>query len=85
VLSIEPVSVDGRDAAQINYAYLAEPLLGGPNSLPIVARGQDVLIPEGDLVTVVIFIADAGAYDGLGATRQRILDSLELRQGGEGP
>jgi hypothetical protein len=83
VLSIEPVSVQGTDAAQINYAYIAEPLLGGPGAMPVVARGQDVLIPRDATLTVVRFVADADAYDSLGATWERILGSLEMQQGVE--
>jgi hypothetical protein len=79
VLSIEPVSVQGTDAAQINYAYIAEPLLGGPSAMPVVARGQDVLLRRDATLTVVRFVADADAYDGLAATWQRILASLEMQ------
>jgi hypothetical protein len=79
VLSIEPAKVSGQDAAQINYAYVAEPLLGGPSALPIVARGQAVLVLRGDTMTVVTFVADADAYDGLQATWQRILGSVGLK------
>jgi len=79
VLSIEPVRVQDRDAAQINYAYIAEPLLGGPGAMPIVARGQDVLIRQDATLTVVRFVADADAFDGLTATWQRILGSLKMQ------
>ncbi len=79
VLSIEPVRVQDRDAAQINYAYIAEPLLGGPGAMPIVARGQDVLIRQDATLTVVRFVADADAYDSLTATWQRILGSLKMQ------
>lgn len=79
VLSIEPVNVQGTDAAQINYAYIAEPLLGGPSAMPVVARGQDILIRQDATLTVVRFVADADAYDGLAATWQRILGSLEMQ------
>lgn len=82
VLSIEPLRVQDRDAARINYAYVAEPLLGGPGALPIVARGQDVLIVQGETLTVVRLVADADAYDGLAATWQRILGSLKMPQEG---
>lgn len=80
VLSIEPVSVQGTDAARINYAYIAEPLLGGPGAMPVVARGQDVLIPRDATLTVVRFVADADAYDSLGTTWERILGSLQMQQ-----
>jgi hypothetical protein len=79
VLSIEPVSVQGTDAAQINYAYIAEPLLGGPSAMPVVARGQDILIRQDATLTVVRFVADADAYDGLTATWQHILGSLKMQ------
>jgi len=79
VLSIEPVSMQGTDAAQINYAYIAEPLLGGPSAMPVVARGQDILIRQDATLTVVRFVADADAYDGLAATWQRILGSLKMQ------
>lgn len=83
VLSIEPVSVQGTDAARINYAYIAEPLLGGPGAMPVVARGQDVLIPHDATLTVVRFVADADVYDTLGTTWERILGSLKMQQRAE--
>jgi len=73
------VRVQDREAAQINYAYIAEPLLGGPGAMPIVARGQDVLIRQDATLTIVRFVADADAFDGLAATWQSILGSLKMQ------
>ncbi len=79
VLSIEPVTVHSQEAIKIEYAYVAEPPMAGPNSIPIVAHGSDVLIRRGDTLTVVAFSAESDAYPGLATTWGRILASLKLK------
>ncbi len=79
VLNIEPVKVRGQDAVRIDYAYVAEPALASPNSIPIVAHGADILVRQGESVTVVRLLADADAFEGLGGTWDRIVGSLEVK------
>lgn len=79
IFSMEPTTVRGREGVKIDYAFIAEPLLGGPNSVPIVAHALDVLMREGDTVTVVTLSADASSFEAQATTWNRILGSLELK------
>lgn len=79
VLSIEPAQVQGQEAIKIEHVYVAEPPMAGPEGIPVVVRGADYLIRQGDMLTVVAFSADAEAYEGQAATRARILASLKLK------
>lgn len=79
VLSIEPTQVRGKDAVRVNYAYVADPMFASADALPIVARGSDALLRNGDTLTVVRMLAASDAFDGLGATWDRILSSVELK------
>ncbi len=79
VLGIEPVKVRGKDAVRIDYVYVAEPALATPNSIPVVARGSDVLIRQGDVMTIARFLAASDAFDSLGGAWDGILRSLELK------
>lgn len=79
VLSIEPAQVQGQEAIVIEYVYVTEPPMAGPEATPVVARGADYLIRQGETLTVIAFSADAEAYEGQAATRARILASLKLK------
>jgi hypothetical protein len=79
VLSIEPIQVRGKDAVRVDYVYVADPALATPNSIPIVAQGADVLMREGDNMTIARLVAASDAFDGLGRVWDRLLGSLELR------
>lgn len=79
VLNIEPVKVRGEGAVRVDYIYVAEPVLPTPNSIPIVARGSDILIRQGDTMTVARLLAASEVFDGLGQTWGRVLGSLELK------
>lgn len=79
VLNIEPMKVRGNDAVRVDYVYVADPALPTPNSIPVVAHGADILLRQGDNVLVVRFLADADAFDGLGAAWDRILGSLQVK------
>lgn len=79
VFAIEPTQVAGQDAVKLDYAYVAEPAMSTPNSVPIVARGEDVLLRQGDTVTVVSLTADADDFDRQLATLRRVLGSLALK------
>lgn len=79
VLNIEPTKLAGQDAVRVDYVYVAEPLLASPNSIPIVAHGSDILVRQGDTMTVARLLAASDAFDALGPTWSRILGSLELK------
>ncbi|MGQ9839442.1 MAG: hypothetical protein ACUVR4_02720 [Anaerolineae bacterium] len=78
VLNIEPAHVGGQETIRVEYIYVAEPPMGGPNSIPVVARGADYLIRQGEKLTVISFVAANDAFEEQAATRERILASLEL-------
>ncbi len=78
-LSIEPAQVQGQEAIRIEYVYVAEPPMAGPAGIPVVARGADYLVRQGELLTVLAFTADADAFEGQGGTWARILASLRLK------
>lgn len=80
VLSIDPIQLHGSDAVRMDYAYVADPMMPTPNSIPVVAHGADVLVRQGDRLVVITMRADAGEFADLEATWARILDSLELKQ-----
>lgn len=77
VFNIEPALVRGKEAVKVDYAYVAEPPLGGANSVPVVAQAQDVLLRNGDTVTIATFTADATTYGQQTAAWERILASLD--------
>jgi hypothetical protein len=79
VLDIEPVQVRGKDAVRVDYAYVAEPAFAAPDALPIVARGSDYLIRQGETLTVVQLLAASDAFDGLSSTWDRITGSVEMK------
>ncbi len=79
VLGIEPLKVRGKDAVRVDYVYVAEPALATPNSIPVVARGSDVLIRQGDAMTVARFLSASDAFDGLSGAWDGILRSLEVK------
>ncbi len=79
VLSIEETEVRGRDAVRVEYVYVTEPVMTTPNSIPIVAEGADILIRQGDVMTVASLLASADAFKGLDGVWNRILGSLELK------
>jgi hypothetical protein len=79
VFNMEPATVRGKEAVKIDYAYVTEPPLGGAQSVPVVARAQDVLLRNGDTVTIASFVADATVYDQKAAVWERILASLDWK------
>jgi hypothetical protein len=79
VLSIESLAVRGKDAVRVDYVYVTEPAFATPNSVPLVAQGSDILVLEGDRMTVASMVADADDFASLDRTWGRILASLELK------
>lgn len=78
VFTIEPTTVAGQDAVKLDYAYVAEPVMSTPNSVPVVARGEDILLRRGDTVTVISLAAGEDFEQQL-ATLRRVLGSLVLK------
>lgn len=76
VLRVEPMRVAGQDAAAVDYAYVVQPSGAG---IPTVARGQDVVLRQGDQVVIVTFSANADAFEDQARTWSRILSTLKLQ------
>ena len=79
VLNMEPIQVRGKDAVRVDYAYVADPAFATADAAPIVARGSDILLRNGDNLTIVRMLAASDVFDDLGLTWDRILGSLELK------
>ncbi|HEX8681339.1 MAG TPA: hypothetical protein VF707_03430 [Ardenticatenaceae bacterium] len=75
-LRTEPVTVGGQEAVRLEYAYVAESVLGNTNAAPIVARAQDVLVQRGDSLTIITFAADSSQWDEALGIWRTILASL---------
>ena len=71
--------VRGKDAVRVDYAYVADPAFATADAAPIVARGSDILLRNGDNLTIVRMLAASDVFDDLGLTWDRILGSLELK------
>lgn len=79
VLSIQATKISKQDAIKIDYAYVADPILATANSLPIVARAEDVLIRQGDTIVIATFAADAAAYEEAVPTWAKVLSTLDVK------
>jgi hypothetical protein len=76
-LSVKQVSVDGREAAQVDYAYIPPAATG--SSMPVVARAQDFLIRQGDTLTIITLAANANIAETESGTWQAILASIRIK------
>jgi hypothetical protein len=79
VLNIEPTQVRGVDAVRVDYAFVAEPALATPDTMPIVARGADTLVRQGDTVTIITTVSAADAFERLSTAWARMIGSVELK------
>lgn len=79
VLSIRAATVDEQDAITVDYAYVADPILATANSVPAVARAQDVLIRQGEDVVITTFAADATAYERALPIWTKVLSTLDVQ------
>ncbi len=79
VLSIEPAQIQDQEAVKVEYVYVAEPPMAGPEGIPVVVRGADYLIRQEETLTVVTFSAGADAYERQTAIWARILAALKLK------
>ncbi|MCX6031113.1 MAG: PrsW family glutamic-type intramembrane protease [Chloroflexi bacterium] len=75
-LGVEPAKVGGKDAVALDYAYVVQPPGAG---VPAVMRAEDILLRNGDTLTLVTFAAPADEYEGQTATWRRILASLDVK------
>lgn len=70
-------TVDGKPAISVEYAYIAAPSTAA--SLPAVVHAVDVLVQQGETLTVISFAAEAQAFDATASTWQSILKSVKIQ------
>lgn len=79
-LSLTPLTLNGREALALGYAYVPTPGQGVQVSgLPVVVQAQDLLFKQGEQLLVVTFAAEATRYAELTATWQAIQASIQLQ------
>ncbi len=80
VLQIVQAEVRGRPAIAIDYAYVPEPAMGAAaGSIPSVVRARDILVQQGDTITVLTFEADADIYPQELIRLEKILASFDVK------
>jgi hypothetical protein len=76
---METATVSGLPSVLVDYAYVADPLLGaGAGTIPVVARALDVLVLHEGTLYVVTLAADADRYEAESAAWDRIRSSLRV-------
>lgn len=67
VLTVDAVKVGGRDARQIDYAFVADPqgVAFNTQRLPVVVRGLEVIVPAGAAVYRIDFHAAGDVFEGV--------------------
>lgn len=79
MLNKSTTRLQGRDAAQIEYAYLMDaPGGAAPGGMPALMRAVDTIIASGDQYYILTFAAEQSEYPRLDAVRQQILDSWRV-------
>ncbi len=76
VLNLEPIKLRGQDAVAVDYAYVVQPPGGG---LPVVTQAEDILLRQGDKLTIVSFSAAADAYAEQAGVWRKVLASLDVQ------
>ncbi len=79
----QPLTVAGQPAIRVDYAYVAEPgtALGQPG-LPIVVRGSDTVLLDGDQMTVLSGQASADSWQTFEPQLRKIIAGVTAPQGG---
>lgn len=79
-LRSEALTVDGQPAVLLEYAYVTAPEVAAVGSLPpVVARAEDILVQQGETLTVLTFAADNADWESVSPAWQRILATLDLK------
>jgi hypothetical protein len=78
MLSTDQVLLSGQDATRRTFAYVhvdSDPYV---DRLPVVVRGMDLALREGNRVVVVTLLADADRFDANYRYLRRFIQALEL-------
>jgi hypothetical protein len=68
VIGITPTTVNGREAVDVEYAYVSsgQGLAGmGGGGLPVLVRAADTVVASGDSYAILTFAADSAEWDRL--------------------
>ena len=76
VLSIENTSVGGTQFTRLNFAFVDSDANPFVQRIPVVVRGMDILIRDGDRVIVATYMAEEAVFDENLPSFQRFLNSL---------
>ena len=80
VLQIVQAEARGRPAIAIDYAYVPAPAIGAAaGSIPAVVRARDILVQQGDTLTVLTFEAGADIYQQELIHLAKILASFDVK------
>ena len=78
VLNQEAVTVDGRDAYQVEYAYVESDPNVARADLPVVVRGLDTIFINGEKAIIASYRASEAGYEGGLAAFYRFLHSIQF-------
>jgi hypothetical protein len=78
-ISEAETTVDGEQARQMEYAYVAQPL-GGPRraAVPVVLMAREYMVVAGDQLYMITLAAPEAEFDRSQATFDRIIQSAVL-------
>lgn len=76
LLTLEAATVQGREAARLEFAYLADgPQGSAAGAMPALMRAVAVVAPRGDGYAVLTYAAEAARFDALAEQRRQVLAS----------
>ena len=78
VLNQQAVTVDGREAYQVEYAYVESDPNVARADLPVVVRGLDTIFLDGDKAFIASYRASEAEYEGGLAAFYRFLHSIKF-------
>jgi hypothetical protein len=78
VLSQQAVTVGGREAYEVSYAYVESDPNISHRDLPVVVRGLDYIFLNGDKAVIVTYRASEAEYQGGLAAFLRFLHSIQF-------
>jgi hypothetical protein len=79
VLSVAPITVAGKPAQAVTYAYVSDPHAGTLElqRIPVVVRGTQIVLPVGDAVYRIDFRADTSVFDSERPTLDRVIQDIQ--------
>ncbi len=79
LLNLNKAKVQGRDAVQVEYAYLMDSPQGAANgAMPALMHGVDTLVVSGDNVGILTFAAQSQDFASFAGLREQLLASWRV-------